>query len=60
MIDPRLVLRPKQVGVLTGRYARTKIPGSYSVTLTATGFSPTCKTRFVRKDCASIAVVDRG
>lgn len=60
VIDPRLVLRPKQVGVLTGRYARTKIPGSYSVTVTATGFSPTCNTRFVRKDFASVAVVDKG
>jgi hypothetical protein len=60
VIDPRLVLRPKQVGVLTGRYARTEIPGSYSVTVTATGFSPTCNTRFVRKDFASVAVVDKG
>ena len=60
VIDPRRVLRPKQVGVLTGRYARTKIPGSYSVTVTATGFSPTCNTRFVRKDFASVAVVDKG
>jgi subtilisin family serine protease len=60
VIDPRLVLRPKQVGVLTGRYARTKIPGSYSVTVTAIGFSPTCNTRFVRKDFASVAVVDKG
>lgn len=60
VIDPRLVLRPKQVGVLTGRYARTKIPGSYSVTVTATGFSPTCNTRFVRKDFASVAVLDKG
>jgi hypothetical protein len=59
VIDPRLVLRPRQVGVLTGRYARTKVPGSYSVTVTATGFSPTCNTRFVRKDFASVAVVDK-
>ena len=54
------MLLPKQVGVLTGRYARTKIPGSYSVTVTATGFSPACNTRFVRKDFASVAVVDKG
>jgi subtilisin family serine protease len=60
VFDPRLVRRPKQVGVLTGHYARTKIPGSYSVTVTATGFSPTCNTRFVRKDFASLAVVDKG
>ncbi len=58
VIDPRRVLRPKQVGVLTGRYGRTKIPGSYSVTVTATGFSPSCNTRFVRKDFASVAVVE--
>ncbi|MEV4512327.1 S8 family serine peptidase [Dactylosporangium sp. NPDC049525] len=57
VIDPRLVLRPKQAGVLTGRYARTEIPGSYSVAVTATGFSPTCNTRFVRMDLASVAVV---
>jgi subtilisin family serine protease len=60
VIDRRHVLRPKQVGVLTGRYARTKIPGSYSVNVTATGFSPTCNTRFVRKDLASVAVIDKG
>lgn len=60
VIDPRLVLRPKQVGVLTGRYARTEIPGSYSVTVTATGFGPSCNTRFVRKDFASVAVIDKG
>jgi hypothetical protein len=60
VIDPRLVLRPKQIGVLTGRYTQTKVPGSYSVTVTATGFSPTCNTRFVRKDFASVAVVDKG
>lgn len=60
VIDKRLVLRPKQIGVLTGRYGKTKIPGSYSVTVTATGFSPTCNTRFVRKDFASVAVVDKG
>jgi hypothetical protein len=59
VIDPRLVLRPKQVGVLAGSYGRTKIPGSYSVAVTATGFSPTCNSRFVRKDLASIAVVDK-
>jgi hypothetical protein len=59
VIDPRLVLRPKQVGVLTGRYTRTKTPGSYSVTVTAAGFSSTCQTRFVRKDFASVAVVDK-
>lgn len=59
VIDPRLVLRPKQVGVLTGRYGRTKIPGSYSVTVTAIGFSPACNTRFVRKAFASVAVVDK-
>ena len=56
VIDPRLVLRPKQVGVLHGRYRRTRIPGSYSITVTATGFSPTCNSRFVRKDFASVAV----
>ena len=60
IIDRRIVQRPKQVGVVSGRYGRTEIPGSYSFTITATGFSPTCKTRFVRKDFASVAVVDKG
>lgn len=59
VIDPRHVMRAKQVGVLLGRYARTKIPGSYSVKVTATGFNPACNTRFVRKDFASIAVIDK-
>jgi subtilisin family serine protease/Mg-chelatase subunit ChlD len=60
VIDPRLVRRPMQVGVLTGRYGRTKTPGSYSVNVTATGFSPTCNTRFVRKEFVSVAVIDQG
>jgi hypothetical protein len=59
LIDPRLVARPKQVCVLAGRYARTAIPGSYSVTVTATGFGASCNTRFVRKDFASVAVIDQ-
>jgi subtilisin family serine protease/Mg-chelatase subunit ChlD len=60
VIDPRLILRPKLVGVSAGRYGRTKIPGSYSFTIMATGFSPSCNTRFVRKDFASVVVVGRG
>lgn len=60
VFDPRVVLRPKHVGVLKGRYRGTKIPGSYSVAVTAVGFSPTCKSRFVRKDFASVAVIDKG
>lgn len=60
LIDPRRVLRAQQVGVLAGQYARTKIPGSYSIHVTATGFSRTCNTRFVRKDLASVVVLDKG
>jgi hypothetical protein len=60
MNDLRRVLRAKQVGTLTGRYTQTKIPGSYAVQVTATGFSTSCKTRFVRKDFASVAVLDKG
>ena len=60
VIDPRLVQRATQLGVLTGRYARTKVPGSYSVNVTATGFSPTCNRRFVRKDFASVTVGGKG
>jgi hypothetical protein len=36
------------------------IPGSYSVVVTATGFSPTCGTRFVRHDTASVVVDQKG
>ena len=60
IIDPRNIQRPLQSGVSRGRFDRTKIPGSYSVLVTATGFSPTCGTRFVRHDMASVAVGDSG
>ncbi|UZN02777.1 S8 family serine peptidase [Cellulomonas sp. S1-8] len=59
IVDPRLVQRPKQVGVLTGSYAQTAVAGSYSVAVTASGFSPICGTRFVRKGFASVAVLDK-
>ncbi len=60
IIDARNIQRPLQRGVSRGRFERTKIPGSYSVVVTATGFSPTCGTRFVRHDMASVVVADRG
>ncbi|MDO5734844.1 MAG: S8 family serine peptidase [Propionibacteriaceae bacterium] len=59
VIDPRVVLHPKRAGTLKGDYRETKIPGSYSVAVTAVGFSPSCKTRFVRKEFASVAVIDK-
>jgi Mg-chelatase subunit ChlD len=60
VFDPRTVQRPLQAGVVGGRFGRTQIPGSYSVVVTATGFSPTCGTRFVRHDMASVVVSSRG
>lgn len=60
IIDPRNIQRPLQRGVSRGRLDGTKIPGSYSVLVTATGFSPTCGTRFVRHDMASVVVGEKG
>jgi hypothetical protein len=57
--DPRLVQRPRQAGRLSGRFGLTKVPGSYSVQITATGFSPSCNSRFVRHDLLSVAVAER-
>lgn len=58
--DPRAVLRPRAAGVATGAFAATDAPGSYSIEITAVGFSPTCGTRFVRKDLVSVVVGKRG
>ncbi len=44
---------------LLGTYGKLKIPGSYSVNVTASGFSVRCGTRFVRKDFASFIVSER-
>ncbi|MBF0687330.1 MAG: S8 family serine peptidase [Cellulomonas sp.] len=57
-VDPRPGQRTATPGVLTGSYPRTAVPGSYSVAVTASGFSPVCRTRFVRKSLASVAVLD--
>ena len=59
VFDPRLVQRPRQVGVLSGRFGETKVPGSYSVQVTATGFSPACNSRFVRHDLLSVLVAEK-
>ena len=59
VFDPRTVQRPVRTGVAGGRFGRTETPGSYSVMVTATGFSPTCGTRFVRHDMASVVVGSR-
>jgi hypothetical protein len=60
LIDPRLVQRPRQAGMLSGRFGATKVPGSYMVKVTATGFSPGCNTRFVRHDLRSLVVSEIG
>lgn len=59
LLDLRNIQRPLQPGVSRGIFGKTAIPGSYTVRLTATGFSPTCGTRFVRQDMASLFVGDR-
>lgn len=59
VVDPRPGQRATQPGVLTGSYAATAVAGSYSLAVTASGYSPVCGTRFVRKSLASIAVLDQ-
>jgi hypothetical protein len=56
VFDPRQVQRPRQSGLVSGRFTRTKIPGSYTVKVMATGFSPECNSRFVRHDLVSVIV----
>ena len=60
VLDPRLVQRPRQVGLLSGRFDKTRVPGSYTVQITATGFSPACKSRFVRHDLLSVVLTPKG
>lgn len=60
VIDPRFIERPRRTGLLSGRFGDTKLPGSYTVQVTAAGFSPACKSRFVRHDLLSVVVVERG
>lgn len=60
LLDPRVVARPRLDGMSTGRFGGTKQPGSYTVEVTAAGFSPACRTRFVRKDLVSVVVGKRG
>jgi subtilisin family serine protease len=60
VLDPRLVQRPRQVGLLSGRFGDTRVPGSYTMQVTAAGFSPACKSRFVRHDLLSVVVTPKG
>jgi subtilisin family serine protease/Mg-chelatase subunit ChlD len=60
VLDPRLVLRPQQTGVLSGRFGATRVPGSHTVQVTASGFSPACNSRFVRHDLVSVVVAEKG
>jgi hypothetical protein len=59
ILDPRKVLRPSKPGLTTGRFEDTRIPGSYSFSVRASGYSARCRTRFVRMDMRSVAVLDR-
>jgi hypothetical protein len=56
IVDLRKVLRPLTTGKVTGQVTETKVPGSYTVGLTASGFSAACGTRFVRKDLVGVLV----
>lgn len=60
LLDPRLVQRPRQAGLLSGRFSDTKVPGSYTVQVTAAGFSTSCKSRFVRHDLLSVVAHEKG
>lgn len=59
VLDPRVVKRPRQTGVLSGRFADTKVSGSYTVRIIAGGFSPVCNSRFVRHDLLSVVVAEK-
>jgi len=60
VLDLRNVLRPREKGVAVGRFTATKVPGSYTIAVTATGFSPSCSSRFVRRDLVSVVVEESG
>lgn len=59
ILDPRFVARPRTPGLAVGAFSDTKLPGSYQIAITASGISPTCRSRFVRKDLVSVVVGDR-
>ncbi len=56
IVDLRKVLRPLATGKVIGQVTATKVPGSYTLGLTVSGFSTACGTRFVRKDLVSVLV----
>ena len=59
LLDRRVVRRPLDLGVVTGRLDQTRIPGSYTIAVTASGLSQAFGTRFVRRDLLSVVVADR-
>jgi hypothetical protein len=59
ILDPRFVARPRTPGLAVGTFYDTKLPGSYMMAITASGISPSCRSRFVRKDLVSVVVGDR-
>jgi hypothetical protein len=46
--------------IMVGRLDAVRVPGSYSVPVTVTGFSEACRSRFVRHDMVSVAVLNQG
>jgi hypothetical protein len=59
IFDWRSVIRPRQQGVAVGRFERTKIPGTVSFAVKASGFSASCQSRFVRLALVNVVVIDR-
>ena len=59
VLDWRKVVRPVQPGIAVGRVDDTRIPGSYTFRIRAVGYSPVCRTRFVRLDQLSVSVLEK-
>ena len=59
VIDPSTLVRQRLAGVAVGHLPRTRVTGSVTVELVATGFSAACRSRYVRRALVSAAVVDR-
>lgn len=56
LVDPRTVLRPRATGPLVADLGVAKVPGPWTVAVTATGYSPACRSRFVRHDLVTVQV----
>lgn len=59
VVDLRRVPVPVDRDRQVGRYGAVDVAGSYSIELSAAGFSRICRSRFVRRASASFVAVDR-